>query len=89
MMPKRFDTLLFSHRAGRSHCITRWLRIRGLGLDRADGAVQEANSGKRTIIFPTLRNLEKLAEAKTVDEALRNTQQLNHCSRITMDGKTR
>jgi hypothetical protein len=35
-------------------------------------AVQEANSGKRTIIFPTLRNLEKLAEAKTVDEALRN-----------------
>ena len=40
-------------------------------------AVNEANSGKRTIIFPTLRNLEKLAEAKTVSEALSNANNSN------------
>ena len=72
MMPKRFDTHFYLATAPADHIALTRLRIRGLSLDRADGGRARSELGKRTIIFPTLRNLEKLAEAKTVDEALRN-----------------
>ena len=73
MMPKRFDTHFYLATAPADHIALHdgYESVDSVWIEPME-AVQEANSGKRTIIFPTLRNLEKLAEAKTVDEALRN-----------------
>ena len=71
MMPKRFDTHFYVACApgdqlavhdGHESVDSVWIRP-------AD-ALAEAKEGKRTIIFPTLRNIEKLAEYKNVEDAL-------------------
>jgi 8-oxo-dGTP pyrophosphatase MutT (NUDIX family) len=70
-MPKRFDTWFFLVAApadqvavhdGHESVDSLWLRP-------AD-AVVEAETGRRTIIFPTLLNLKKLGRAASVAEAL-------------------
>ena len=69
MMPKRFDTHFFVATAPQDH-----LALHD-GHESVDSvwttpatALAEAAEGKRTIIFPTLRNIEKLAEFATVAE---------------------
>jgi len=71
MMKKRFDTYFYIVRAPEDHI--------GLhdGSESVDSvwitpqqAMDEADAGTRTVIFPTRMNLQKLAERKDVDEAL-------------------
>lgn len=70
MMPKRFDTHFFVASAPEDH-----LALHD-GHESVDSvwitpatALEEAAAGTRTIIFPTLRNIEKLAEFAGVAEA--------------------
>ncbi|MGB0997409.1 MAG: NUDIX hydrolase [Pseudomonadales bacterium] len=78
MMPKRFDTHFYLATAPADHIALHdgYESVDSVWIEPME-AVNEANSGKRTIIFPTLRNLEKLAEAKTVSEALSNANNSN------------
>ena len=71
MMPKRFDTHFYAAAApedqlalhdGHESVDSVWIK--------PAVALAEAEAGKRTIIFPTLRNIEKLAKYKTVEQAL-------------------
>lgn len=71
MMPKRFDTHFFIAAAppdqvlahdGHESVDSVWIT--------PDQAVADAGAGKRTVIFPTLRNVEMLGEAGTVEEAV-------------------
>ncbi|NQV60134.1 MAG: NUDIX domain-containing protein [Alphaproteobacteria bacterium] len=71
IVPKVFDTQFFVARAPVDHVAlhdgsestdSEWLR--------PEGAVADAESGKRTVVFPTRMNLLKLAQYKTVDEAM-------------------
>lgn len=71
MMPKRFDTRFYLAKAPEGH--------EGLhdGSESVDSiwispkkAIEDCNSKKRTIIFPTRMNLEKLAKFKNVEEAI-------------------
>ena len=71
MMPKRFDTHFFVASAPEDH-----LALHD-GHESVDSvwitpqtALAEAAAGTRTIIFPTLRNIEKLGHCKTVEEAM-------------------
>ena len=71
MMPKRFDTHFFLARAPADQ-----LALHD-GQEAVDSlwttpasAVAEAESGRRTIVFPTLLNLRKLGRSGRVDEAL-------------------
>ena len=71
MMPKRFDTHFYLAVAPSDH-----LAVHD-GYESVDSvwispqqAVAEALEGKRTVIFPTLRNLEKLGNSPTIDAAL-------------------
>jgi len=71
MVPKRFDTHFFLAEAPADH-----LAIHD-GHESVDSvwitpeqALADAASGKRTVIFPTLRNIEKLARWHTVADAL-------------------
>ena len=75
MMPKRFDTHFYLAIAPADH-----LALHD-GYESVDSiwiapgaAVEEAKSGKRTVIFPTLRNLEKLATANSVTQALEQAE---------------
>ena len=70
-MPRRFDTHFFVAPApadqilvhdGRESVDSVWIT--------PDRAVADAAAGTRTVIFPTLRNVEMLGEARTVEEAL-------------------
>ncbi|MEZ5558141.1 MAG: NUDIX domain-containing protein [Pseudomonadales bacterium] len=70
MMPKRFDTHFFLAAAPADHLAVHdghesvdsvWIR--------PDEAIADAASGKRTVIFPTLRNIEKLGQSRSVAEA--------------------
>jgi 8-oxo-dGTP pyrophosphatase MutT (NUDIX family) len=70
-MPKRFDTWFFLVAAppdqvavhdGRESVDSVWIR--------PQDAVAEAESGRRTIIFPTLLNVKKLGRSATVAEAI-------------------
>ena len=65
MMPKRFDTHFYLATAPADHIALHdgYESVDSVWIEPME-AVNEANSGKRTIIFPTLRNLEKLAEAR-------------------------
>lgn len=70
MMPKRFDTHFFLAAAPEDH-----LAVHD-GSENVDStwinagrAVEEAKAGKRTVIFPTMRNLERLAGYRTIAEA--------------------
>jgi len=71
IVPKVFDTQFFVARAPVDHVAlhdgsestdSEWLR--------PERAVADAESGKRTVVFPTRMNLLKLAQYKTVDEAM-------------------
>ncbi len=70
MMPKRFDTHFFlaawpegqvGVHDGSESVDSVWISPRQ--------AIKEAEDGKRTIIFPTLMNLEMLAQSETVADA--------------------
>lgn len=70
MMPKRFDTYFFlaawpkgqvGAHDGSESVDSIWISPRQ--------AMKEAEDGKRTIIFPTMMNLEMLAKSSTVEEA--------------------
>jgi 8-oxo-dGTP pyrophosphatase MutT (NUDIX family) len=71
MMPKRFDTHFFLAAAPADHLAVHdghesvdsvWIR--------PGDAIADAAAGKRTVIFPTLRNVEKLGTSATVADAL-------------------
>lgn len=75
MMPKRFDTHFYLATApadqlavhdGYESVDSVWIR--------PQQAITDAQNGARTIIFPTLRNLEKLARHDTVADALHAAQ---------------
>lgn len=71
MMPKRFDTYFYiasapvghfgGHDGGES--------VDSVWINPLD-AIDEANEGKRTVIFPTRLNLELLGNSASVDEAV-------------------
>lgn len=71
MMPKRFDTHFFLAVAPEDHLAVHdghesvdsvWIRPAEV--------LAQAERGERTVIFPTLRNVEKLGTYATVEEAL-------------------
>lgn len=75
MMPKRFDTHFFLAVAPADHLAVHdghesvdsvWIRPAEV--------LEQAKRGERTVIFPTLRNVEKLAEFGSVSEALEATR---------------
>lgn len=74
MMPKRFDTHFFLAEAPADHLAVHdghesvdsvWIRPAQV--------LDQAARGERTVIFPTLRNVEKLAQFDSVSQALRAT----------------
>ena len=71
MMPKRFDTYFYMARAPQDHI---GLHDGSESVDSvwitAKQAIAEADAKKRTVIFPTRMNIEKLANNSSVDEAL-------------------
>jgi 8-oxo-dGTP pyrophosphatase MutT (NUDIX family) len=75
MMPKRFDTHFFLAATPEDHALLHdgHESVDSVWINPAT-ALEEAAQGKRTVIFPTLRNLEKLARFHTVDEALSATR---------------
>ena len=66
-MPKRFDTHFFLAAAPADHLAVHdgHESVDSVWITPAE-AVEDAKSGKRTVIFPTLRNIEKLARSATV-----------------------
>lgn len=75
MMPKRFDTHFYLATAPADQLAIHdgYESVDSVWIKPAQ-AVAEAQSGARTIIFPTLRNLEKLARFETVAQALATTR---------------
>jgi 8-oxo-dGTP pyrophosphatase MutT (NUDIX family) len=78
MMPRRFDTHFFLATAPADHLAVHdghesvdsvWIR--------PEDVLEQAARGTRTVIFPTLRNIEKLATYDTVDDALTATAASN------------
>lgn len=71
MMPKRFDTHFFLAPAPDDHLALHDGResVDSVWIRPAD-AIAEAQAGKRTVIFPTLRNIEKLGRYASVAQAL-------------------
>lgn len=71
MMPKRFDTHFFIASAPEDHVL---LHDGHESVDSVwispEQVLEDAESGRRTVIFPTLRNIEKLADSATVAEAV-------------------
>ena len=74
MMPKRFDTHFYLARAPQDHLAAHD------GYESVDSvwttpgaAMEAADNGTRTIIFPTLLNIAKLARFATTAEALERT----------------
>jgi len=76
MMPKRFDTHFYLALAPQDHVAVHdgYESVDSVWIDPTQ-AVAEANAGKRTIIFPTRLNLEKLATWKTPQEAIQAAQE--------------
>ena len=74
MMPKRFDTHFYLAPAPGDHILEHdgHESVDSVWISPAR-AIEEAHDGKRTVIFPTLRNLEKLAQFETVQQALSET----------------
>ncbi len=75
MLPKRFDTHFFLAAAPADHLAVHdghesvdsvWIR--------PEDAMADAENGKRTIIFPTLRNVAKLGNSRTTAEAIAAAQ---------------
>ena len=71
MMPKRFDTHFYLAVAPSDHLAIHdgYESVDSVWITPPD-AISQAKSGERTIIFPTLCNIEKLAHSKTVEDAL-------------------
>ncbi len=71
MMPKRFDTHFYLAVAPADHVALHdgYESVDSIWITPAQ-AIEDAVNGRRTVIFPTLRNIEKLAVAKTADEAI-------------------
>ena len=71
MMPKRFDTHFFLAAAPEDHLAVHdgHESVDSVWLTPAE-AIADAQAGRRTVIFPTLRNIEKLGESASVAEAL-------------------
>ena len=71
MMPKRFDTHFFLAAAPADHLAVHdgHESVDSVWITPAQ-ALADAAAGKRTVIFPTLRNLEKLGRYNTVADAL-------------------
>jgi 8-oxo-dGTP pyrophosphatase MutT (NUDIX family) len=71
MMPKRFDTHFYLALAPDDHVALHdgYESVDSVWIKPAD-AVTEAAAGTKTVIFPTLRNLEKLAESATPEAAI-------------------
>lgn len=76
IMPKRFDTRFFLVPAPRDQLLVHdghesvdsvWIK--------PEDAIEAANNGTHTIIFPTLCNIEKLAFSDSVEEALDRAKQ--------------
>jgi len=75
-MPKRFDTWFFLAEAPKGQLALHdgQESVDSLWVRPAD-AVAAARAGRRTIIFPTLMNLQKLGRSNSVAEALRAARQ--------------
>ena len=75
MMPKRFDTHFFLAQAPADHLAVHdgHESVDSVWITAAD-AISDAAAGKRTVIFPTLRNIEKLGHHASVADALKATQ---------------
>lgn len=75
MMPKRFDTHFYLAVAPADHVAA---HDGSEGVDSVwinpARALEEADAGTRTVIFPTRMNLEKLAESSSVAEAMEAAQ---------------
>ncbi|MFW6093813.1 MAG: NUDIX hydrolase [Pseudomonadota bacterium] len=74
MMPKRFDTHFFLAAAPADHLAAHdgHESVDSVWIRPAD-VLEQAARGERTVIFPTLRNVEKLARFDTVADALATT----------------
>ena len=75
MMPKRFDTHFYLVVAPPNQIALHD------GYESVDSvwitpqqAIEDAKSGRRTVIFPTLRNIEKLAQSHTTAQAIEAAQ---------------
>ena len=75
MLPKRFDTHFFLAAAPSDHLAVHdgHESVDSVWIRPAD-AIAQAETGERTIIFPTLRNIEKLATWDTVADAIAGTR---------------
>lgn len=75
MEPKRFDTHFFVIEAPCDHIALHdgHESVDSVWISPAK-AIEEAEAGRRTVIFPTLLNVQKLGRAKTVTEALANAR---------------
>lgn len=71
MMPKRFDTHFFIAHAPEDQVLVHdgHESVDSVWISPAR-AVADAEAGTRTVIFPTLRNVEMLGESDTVDAAI-------------------
>lgn len=71
MLPKRFDTHFFLASAPADHLAVHdgHESVDSVWITPAE-ALADAAAGRRTVIFPTLRNIEKLGASATVAEAL-------------------
>jgi 8-oxo-dGTP pyrophosphatase MutT (NUDIX family) len=71
MMPKRFDTKFYIAKApdGQEGKHDGFESVDSIWIKPQD-ALNDCFSGKKTIIFPTRLNLEKLNQSKTVEEAI-------------------
>jgi 8-oxo-dGTP pyrophosphatase MutT (NUDIX family) len=76
MMPKRFDTHFFLAEAPADHLAVHdgHESVDSVWIRPAD-VLADAQSGRRTVIFPTLRNVERLAEFRTVADAIAAARQ--------------
>ena len=76
MMPKRFDTHFYVARAPEDQLATHdgYESVDSVWIKPKD-AIDQEKEGKRTIIFPTLRNIERLGEAASVADAISRAEQ--------------
>jgi len=75
MMPKRFDTHFYLAMAPADHVALHdgYESVDSVWIRPAD-ALAEAEAGTKTVIFPTLRNIEMLAESSTPEQAITDAQ---------------
>ena len=71
MMPKRFDTHFYLAVAPDDQLAVHdgYESVDSVWISPSE-AMADAEAGKRTVIFPTLRNMEKLGISKSVEEAM-------------------